>query len=326
MASGSSKVVIYAALAGNLAIALTKFAASWWTGSGAMLSEALHSLVDTSNQGFLLLGLHRAARPASKRHPFGHGMEIYFWAFIVALMIFALGGAASIYEGIQRLRDPEPIRDPWVNFLVLGISFAIEATSLRVAWRELRRSQPDRTMLAALRGSKDPSVFSIFCEDAAALLGLSVAATGLVLAYALREPRLDAAASLAIGGILILTAIFLARETLSLMTGESASTEVLAAVRAVLEGDQRVERIDEILSMHLGPSDVLLGISLDFRDEMTSDEIEMAVHELDNRLRVCQPSIRRVFVRPDQRAKRWAVQEGQVSVADSGNQGHQPRG
>lgn len=133
MASGSSKVVIYAALAGNLAIALTKFAASWWTGSGAMLSEALHSLVDTSNQGFLLLGLHRAARPASKRHPFGHGMEIYFWAFIVALMIFALGGAASIYEGIQRLRDPEPIRDPWVNFLVLGISFAIEATSS--GWR-----------------------------------------------------------------------------------------------------------------------------------------------------------------------------------------------
>lgn len=146
------------------------------------------------------------------------------------------------------------------------------------------------------------------------------------MAYALREPRFDAAASLAIGGILILTAIFLARETLSLMTGESASTEVLAAVRAVLEGDQRVERIDEILSMHLGPSDVLLGISLDFRDEMTSDEIEMAVHELDNRLRVCQPSIRRVFVRPVQRAKRWTIREGQVSVADSGNQGHQPRG
>lgn len=315
MAAGSSKLVIYAALTGNLAIALTKLAASWWTGSGAMLSEALHSLVDTSNQGFLLLGLRRSARPASKRHPFGHGMEIFFWAFIVALMIFALGGAASVYEGVQRLRAPEPIRDPWINFLVLGVSFAIEAASLRVAWRELRRSQPDRTMLAALRGSKDPSVFSIFCEDSAALLGLSVAAIGLALAYFLDEPRFDAAASFAIGGILILTAVFLARETLSLMTGESASAEVLAAVRAVLEGDQRVERIDEILSMHLGPSDVLLGISLDFRDEMTSDEIETAVHDLGERLRVCQPSVKRVFVRPVQRTRKKAVQEDEVSDA-----------
>lgn len=309
MAAGNSQIVIYAALAGNLAIALTKFAAAWWTGSGAMLSEALHSLVDTSNQGFLLLGLRRSARPASQRHPFGHGMEIFFWAFIVALMIFALGGAASIYEGVQRLRDPEPIRDPWINFIVLALSFAIEATSLRIAWRELRRSQPDRTMLAALRGSKDPSVFSIFCEDFAAIVGLSVAAVGLGLAYVLNDPRFDAAASFAIGGILILTAIFLARETLSLMTGESASAEVLTAVRAVLEGDPRVQRIEEILSMHLGPSDILLGISLDFLDEMTSDEIETAVHEIGEKLGACQPSVRKVFVRPVQRVRKTANQE-----------------
>ena len=300
MSSGSSKVVIYAALAGNLSIAVTKFAASWWTGSGAMFSEALHSLVDTSNQGLLLVGLYRSARPATKRHPFGHGMEIYFWAFIVALTIFALGGAASIYEGIQRLYDPESIQDPWVNFLVLAVSFAIESTSLRVAWRELRRSQPDGTMLAALRGSKDPSVFSIFCEDAAAIAGLTVAAVGLGLAYIMDEPRFDAIASLAIGCILILTAIFLARETLSLMTGESASSEVLAAVQTVLDNDRRIQRIDEVLSMHLGPSDILLGISLDFRDDMTSEEIEVAVHEIGETLRACQPSIHKVFVRPVQ--------------------------
>ncbi len=307
MATGSSKIVIYAALAGNCAIALTKFAASWWTGSGAMFSEALHSLVDTSNQGFLLLGLRRSARPASKRHPFGHGMEIYFWAFIVALMIFALGGAASIYEGIRRLLDPEPIRDPWLNYLVLGISFLIEALSLRVAWRELRRSQPGRTMLAALRGSKDPSVFSIFCEDSAALVGLTIAGVGLTLAHLLEEPRFDAVASLAIGGILILTAIFLARETLSLMTGESASVEVLASVRATLESDRRIQRIEEILSMHLGPCDILLGISLDFDDDMTSEEIEDAIHDLGERLRASQPSITRVFVRPVQSAKNKAL-------------------
>ncbi len=303
MATGSSKIVIYAALAGNFAIALTKFAASWWTGSGAMLSEALHSLVDTSNQGFLLLGLRRSARPASKRHPFGHGMEIYFWAFIVALMIFALGGAASIYEGVRRFIDPEPIRDPWINYLVLGVSFLIEAISLRVAWRELRRSQPGRTMLAALRGSKDPSVFSIFCEDSAALIGLSVAGVGLASAHLLQEPRFDAAASLAIGGILILTAMFLARETLSLMTGESASAEVLASVRTTLESDGRIQRIEEILSMHLGPSDILLGISLDFDDDMTSEEIEAAIHDLGEKLRTSQPSVTRVFVRPVQPAK-----------------------
>lgn len=309
MAVGSSKVVIYAALASNLTIALTKFAASWWTGSGAMLSEAVHSLVDTSNQGFLLLGLHRSVRPASKRHPFGHGMEIYFWAFIVALMIFALGGAASIYEGVRRFLDPEPIRDPWVNFLVLGISLVVEAGSLRVAWRELRHSQPGRTMLAALRGSKDPSVFSIFCEDSAAILGLLMAAVGLALAQALQEPRYDALASLMIGSLLILTAIFLARETLSLMTGESASAEVLNAVRAVLENDRRVQRIEEILSMHLGPSDILLGISIDFRDGMTSDEIETAVHDLSGQLRACEPSVGRVFVRPARPAKKRAADE-----------------
>ena len=317
MASGNSKIVIYAALAGNLAIATTKFVASWWTGSGAMLSEAVHSLVDTSNQGFLLLGLRRSARPASQRHPFGHGMEIYFWAFIVALMIFALGGAASIYEGAQRLLEPEPIRDPWINYLVLGVSFAIEATSLRVAWRELRRSQPGRTMLAALRGSKDPSVFSIFCEDSAALVGLSVAGVGLALAHLLQEPRFDAIASLAIGGILILTAVFLARETLSLMTGESASAEVLASVRAVLEDDRRIQRIEEILSMHLGPSDILLGISLDFDDEMTSEEIEATVHDLGQKLRSSQPSITRVFVRPVQPAKKKASGDSEVAAVGS---------
>ncbi|MCS0497318.1 cation diffusion facilitator family transporter [Ancylobacter sp. MQZ15Z-1] len=302
MKSGSSTVVIYAALAGNLAIAATKFVASWWTGSSAMFSEALHSLVDTSNQGLLLFGLHRSARPATRKHPFGHGMEIYFWAFVVALMIFALGGAVSIYEGVIRLTAPEPIRDPWINFAVLGISFAIEAATLRVAWRELRQSQPAKPIMDALRGSKDPSIFSIFCEDAAALLGLGLAAVGLALDYALDEPRFDAAASIAIGLVLVLTAVFLARETLSLMTGESASSEVLEEVSSVLDRDPRILKVEEILSMHLGPSDILLGISIDFRDDMTSDDIEAAVWDLSARLREREPSIRRIFVRPVRRS------------------------
>lgn len=298
MKSHGPKGVIYAALAGNLGIAATKFAAAWWTGSSAMLSEAIHSLVDSSNQVLLLLGLRRAARPATAAHPFGHGMEIYFWAFVVALMIFALGGALSIYEGLRRLSEPEPIADAWINFAVLGVSIVIESLTLRVAWRGLREQYPEGSALRAVRGSKDPGVFAIFCEDAAALAGLTLALVGVSLAYFLDMPVFDGLASIAIGCVLVVTAIFLARETLSLMTGESASAEVLADVRSVLRSDRRVVAVEEILSMHLGPADILLAISIDFRDEMTSAEIEEAVHDLGERLRASRPSIRRVFLRP----------------------------
>ncbi|RFC67864.1 cation diffusion facilitator family transporter [Mesorhizobium denitrificans] len=293
-----SRIVIYAALAGNLAIAATKFAASWYTGSSAMLSEAIHSLVDTSNQVLLLFGLRRAARPATPNHPFGHGMEIYFWAFVVALMIFALGGALSIYEGIARLQEPTPMTTPWVNFAVLGASIVIESLSLRVAWKELRENDPNGSALSAVRGSKDPSIFAIFCEDAAALAGLAVALLGITLAVLLDKPIFDGIASIAIGLILIGTSGFLARETLSLMTGESASKEVLNDARDVLESDKRVVSVEDILSMHLAPDDVLLAVSIDFRDDMTSDEIEDAVYQLGERLRERQPVIKRIFLRP----------------------------
>lgn len=298
MAAQGSKRVIYAALAGNLGIAAVKFAAAWWTGSSAMLSEAIHSLVDTSNQGLLLLGLRRAARPPDATHPFGHGMEIYFWAFVVALMIFALGGALSIYEGIHRLSEPEPITDAWVNFAVIGISIAIESLSFRVAWRELRERYPSGSAFSALRGSKDPGIFAIFCEDAAALAGLSVALVGIALAYFLEMPLFDGLASIGIGAVLILTATFLARETLSLMTGESASAEVLADVRSILQSDPRVVAIDDLLSMHLGPQDILLALSIDFRDDMSSAEIEDAARALSKALQDYHKSIKRVFLRP----------------------------
>lgn len=298
MAGHGSKRVIYAALAGNLAIAATKFAAAWWTGSSAMLSEAIHSTVDTSNQILLLLGLRRAARPATRSHPFGHGMEIYFWGFVVALMIFALGGALSIYEGIHRLSEPEPISNVWINFVILFVAIAIESATLRVAWKALRAQHPNRSPLRALRSSKDPGIFAIFCEDAAALAGLTLALIGIGLAHYLEEPIFDGLASIAIGCVLVLTAAFLARETLSLMTGESASAEVLQEVEAVLNGDDRVVRTNEILSMHLGPDDILLAVEIDFRDEMTSAEIEDAVRELGSALRQAQPAVRRVFLRP----------------------------
>jgi cation diffusion facilitator family transporter len=297
MASGS-KHVIYAALAGNLAIAVTKFAAAAWTGSSAMLSEGIHSTVDSTNQAILLLGIKRASRPPDARHPFGYGMEIYFWAFVVALLIFALGGALSIYDGVQRLLHPEPMHNAWANFVVLGIALVIESFTLRVAWKELRLRQPNRSIMRALRASKDPSVFAIFCEDAAALAGLSVALIGVSLAYFLDMPVFDGIASIGIGLILVATAIFLSHETLSLMAGESASAAVLADVNGVLTSDRRVRKVDEVLSMHLGPNEILLAVSVDFDESLSGEEVETTMRELTRGLEACREEISRVFLRP----------------------------
>lgn len=298
MSTSGSKVVIYAALAGNLAIAATKFAAAAWTGSSAMLSEAVHSTVDTANQGLLLLGMRRAARPADAGHPFGHGMEIYFWAFVVAMLIFALGGAVSIYQGVHKLYEPEQMTDAWVNFAVLGASIVIEALSFRVAWKELRATYPDIPAWTAVRRSKDPSVFAVLCEDAAALVGLGCALAGVAAAYVFDMPAFDAAASIAIGLVLVATAIFLSRETLSLITGESAAPEIRADVRAILEADPRVVEVQELLTMHLGPKEVLLAASLDLRDQLPGEEIEDAARDLTRRIEAAHPEITRVFLRP----------------------------
>lgn len=297
MASGSKKVV-YAAMFGNLAIAITKFAAAAWTGSSAMLSEGIHSAVDTSNQVILLFGMKRAARPPDDRHPFGYGMEIYFWAFVVALLIFALGGSVSIYEGVHRVMHPEPIHQPWANFLVLGIAIVIEGYIFRIAWKELRHQQPNRSIWRALQVSKDPSVFAIFCEDLAALAGLSVALIGVALAYYLEMPVFDGIASILIGLILVATAVFLARETLSLMTGESASKGVLADVREVLDADSRVNHVGEVLSMHLGPREILIAVSIDFDEALSGEDVEATMRELTLALEDKRDEISRVFLRP----------------------------
>lgn len=298
MAKSNSKAVVYAALAGNLAIALTKFAAAWWTGSSAMLSEAIHSTVDTSNQGLLLIGMRRAARPPDTTHPFGHGMEIYFWGFVVALLIFSLGGAVSVYQGIHHIIEPEPMENAWVNLAVLGASAVFEGLSFRVAWREMRSRYPTLAPFAAMRASKDPGVFAVMLEDLAALVGIAIAFAGVSLAVVLENSLYDGIASLAIGMVLILAALFLSRETLSLLTGESASREVLGKARAVVIADPRVEAAGEMLSMHLGPRDILLALSVDFTDTLASAEIEDAVRDLSDALRRAHPSITRVYVKP----------------------------
>lgn len=293
--SGSHKVV-FAALAGNLAIAATKFIAAFLTGSSAMLTEAIHSSVDTGNQGLLLLGLARAKRPPSKTHPFGYGMELYFWSFVVALLIFALGGAVSVYQGVHKIIAPEPIDRVWINFLVIGLAAVFEGGSFLVAWREFKTVRGDTPFFRALKGSKDPSIFAVLLEDGAALLGLALAALG-VTGSALGVAWADGAASVAIGVLLVLVAIFLANETRSLLTGEAAAPRIVENVRTALTADPRVETVTEVLSMHLGPREILLGVTLDFQDHLTARQIEDAADDFHALIQGVDPRITRVFVR-----------------------------
>ena len=315
MSAKGSKAVIYAALAANLGIAAAKFAAAAWTGSSAMLSEAVHSLVDTANQGLLLIGLKRAARPADAGHPFGHGMEVYFWAFVVALLIFALGGAVSIYQGWHKLYEPEEMHDPWINFAVLGASIVMEGFSFRVALKELRAIDPKNTTFTAIRRSKDPNIFAVLCEDAAALVGLVIALVGVALAYVLEAPVFDALASIAIGVLLVIVAMFLARETLSLITGESASPETRADVRRILSSDRRVAEVVEVLTMHLGPAEVLLAASVDLRDDLDGAGLETAVRELSAQIEAAHPEITRIFLRPVPRSVEAAARTPELRPA-----------
>ena len=294
MASGSRKV-IFAALAGNTLIAVTKFIAAAITGSSAMLSEGIHSLVDTGNQFLLLYGMKRAARPADADFPFGHGREIYFWSFVVAMLIFALGGGISIYEGIKNLQHPEPITDPMVNYVVLGLAILFEGGAWWFALKEFSRAKGNRGYLEAVHEAKDPSTFVVLFEDSAAMLGLLVALAGIALSQFTGILIFDAIASILIGLILFGTAAWLAYETKSLLIGESASCATVQGIREILRSVPAVEHVNEVLTMHLGPDDVLATISVDFVDDKTADEIENSVAAIDQLIKQRFPSVKRVY-------------------------------
>lgn len=311
---GGSRRVIYAALAGNLAIALTKFAAAFFTGSSAMLSEGVHSLVDTGNGGLLLYGMHRAARPADRSHPFGHGRELYFWSFIVALLVFALGAGVSFYEGVVHIMAPEPVENPSVNYIVLGLSFLFEGSSWLVAVKEFRRSKGRFGWLEAVRVSKDPSVFTILFEDSAALLGLVVAFVGILCAQLLDMPELDGVASLGISLILALTAIFLARESKGLLLGEPASREVQAKVLAIAGQDPAVQRANGLVSVHIGPEEIVAGLSMEFEDHLAVPEIEACVERIEARLKAEVPTVKSLFVKP-QTTRTWERRRHEIAVS-----------
>ena len=297
MASGSKKV-IYAALIGNTLIAITKFIASAMTGSSAMLSEAVHSLVDTGNEILLLYGLKRSAKPADEERPLGYGRELYFWSFIVALLVFALGAGVSFYEGVMHILKPVPVRDIYINYIVLGLSMVFEFYSWRVALKEFQRVKGKFSYLTAIIRSKDPTVFTVLFEDSAALLGLVVALIGITLAHWLDMPVLDGVASIGIALILTMTAIFLARECKGLLLGEPALPEVQQAIRAIAVADPAVLRVNSLWTVHVGPQQILAGLSLEFDDHMDTTQIENCVKRLEDKLRTAHPEVQSIFIKP----------------------------
>ena len=295
MAQGS-RLVIYAALVGNGLISITKFAAAGITGSAAMMSEGIHSVVDTGNQVLLLYGMKRAERPANERFPFGHGKEVYFWCFVVAIMIFALGAGVSLYEGVHRTRHPEPVTNPIVNYVVLTAAMIFEGAAWYFAWREFKKSMRGRGIRETIRASKDPTTFVVLFEDSAAMLGLLVALIGLILSQALELPVLDGVASIGIGLILAVTAIMLAIRTKSLLIGESADPNIVADVRRRAASIDAVEAVNQVLTLHMGPHHVLLTVTLDFRNDLPAGDMEQAIDRLTREIKECHQDITHVFI------------------------------
>lgn len=267
-----------------------------------MLSEAIHSVVDTGNQGLLLFGIRRAGRPADADHPFGYGMELYFWTFVVAILIFAGGAGVSVYEGVTKLGNPQPIVDAHINYIVLGVALILEAGAWWVAFKEFSKSKGDMGTLEAVRLSKDPAVFTVLFEDSAAIAGLVIAAIGIGLADVLDEPLWDGIGSIVIGIVLAVTAALLAYECKGLLIGEGAGRQVVRGVRRIAGEQDGVARINEALTMHLGPRDVLLNLSLDFEDRLSSAEVEKTISALERAIKTTYPEITRVFIEAQSRA------------------------
>lgn len=302
--SDSNKIVVYAALAGNLAIALVKFVAAYITNSSAMLSEAIHSVVDTLNEILLLYGMKKSQQSPNAQHPFGYGRELYFWAFIVSLMVFALGAVVSIYQGIQHVRYPEEMLSPNLNYIVLGIAILCEGISWLVALKAFRKTKGQLGYFEAFRRSKDPTTFTVLFEDTAALCGLFIALIGIYLAHALKIPELDGVASIFIGIVLAISAILLARETKGLLLGESADPQLRDHLLLIAQEDDAVFSANGVLTEQMGADQVIASLSLEFEDHLTSDDIEACVNRIEAKIKQIHPEIMALFVKP-QTKKVW---------------------
>jgi cation diffusion facilitator family transporter len=294
----SSRRVIYAAILGDLLIGLTKLSAAAWTGSSSMLSEGVHSIVDTGNGFLLLCGLHRSAARPDIEHPLGYGREIFFWSFVVAVLLFAFGAGVSLYQGVVHVLNPEPVQHVASSYVVLGISTLFDGTTWWLALRNFRGERRYSEILDAIRESKDPPSFMVLFEDSAALAGIMVAFIGIYLSVRLDLPVLDGIGSILIGLILGATAWLLARETKSLLIGEPADPEIVDSILHVVGQIDGVTHANGVLTVHLAPQEILVALSLEFADELRTPEIEAKVIELERCVRLSHPEIVAVFVKP----------------------------
>ncbi|SMB94338.1 cation diffusion facilitator family transporter [Hymenobacter roseosalivarius DSM 11622] len=294
--NAESKTAIYGAIGANIAIAISKFVAAYFTGSSAMLSEGIHSLVDSGNGGLILLGVNQAQKPADARHPFGRSKELYFWALIVAVLVFAIGGGMSFYEGITHIQDPSPLSDPTWNYWVLGLAIVFELISCYLAFKAFNRERGDAPFWSSIARSKDPAVFAILIEDLAALLGLVIALLGVYLGHLLDNPYLDGAASIVIGIMLVGVAIFLIYKTKGLLVGEGVDDATIDTLEKLVREDAAVEQIRRPLTLHLGPRDVVLALDIDFHNTLSAVEVEQAIERLQNNIKAEYPDFKRIFI------------------------------
>lgn len=296
MSTNASTKIIIAALIGNAAISITKFFAAFMTGSSAMLSEGIHSLVDTGNQILLLYGIKQAKKPADDDFPFGHGKEIYFWSFVVAILIFAVGSGVSIYEGIRHVIHPSPIENPMINYIVLSLALVFEGAAWFFAFKEFNKVKGKRGYIEAVQRGKDPSMFVVLFEDSAAMLGLLVALLGIWLTQQTGILIFDGIASILIGLILGGTAIWLAVETKGLLIGERANKDVVASIRQITESFEEVEKVNELLTMHMGPEYILVNISIRFKRGQQTRELESVIQDLDLAIKTEHAIVKRIFI------------------------------
>lgn len=300
MAATGSTTVVLVALGANLGIAAAKFAAAMYTGSSAMLSESIHSLVDSGNQGLMLYGIKRSARPADDKHPFGYSKELYFWSFVVAILLFSLGAGISIYEGIDKLRHPHAIENVNIIYVVLGVAILLEGYASFKAYGEFNKRRRGRGLLTALRQSKDPSLFAILLEDFAAILGLIVAMIGVTIAHRLGYEQADGLASIVIGCILAGVAFFMAFEIKALIVGEAADIETQRGIMKIIcsehGSDKPIRAINEVRTMHLGPTDILVAASVDFQDGIAAEDVEAATARIETAIKSRYHDVRRLFL------------------------------
>jgi cation diffusion facilitator family transporter len=290
-----AKTAVVAAIFGNLAIATTKFFAAAFSGSSAMLSEAIHSLVDTGNGALILLGIRNSRKPPDLEHPFGHGRELYFWTLMVGVLIFGVGGGMSVYEGLTHLLHPSPMENAKWNYIVLGISALFESVSWYFGWKAFSKERRGRGVIEAIHTTKDPTSFSVLLEDSAALLGLLVALLGIFLSQTFNQPYFDGAASIVIGMLLCTIATVMVYESRGLLIGEGVDRETLRKLRTIVEADGDVAHVQHLHTIYQSPSSVLLVIELRFNDSISAVDVREAVRRLEANIQASYPEIKYVF-------------------------------